>query len=139
MEQEVSQEYREDEIEMVSINSVYLNENRLTLTAKLDTHASDNKIAIPYKIDTGSDGNMMPWYIFKKLFPRVTEAELVKTIKNQIKLKMYNKTVMAQLGTCAVIINYKDNKKKCEFFVVPRNGQVLLGMPDTASLNIIVV
>ena len=38
---------------------------------------------------------------------------------------------------CAVIINYKDNKKKCEFFAVPRNGHVLLGMPDTAGLNII--
>ena len=38
---------------------------------------------------------------------------------------------------CAVIINHKNNKKKCEFFVVPRNGQALLGMPDTAALNII--
>ena len=38
---------------------------------------------------------------------------------------------------CTVIINYKDNKKKCEFFVVPRNGQALLGMPDTAALSII--
>ena len=45
--------------------------------------------------------------------------------------------VITQLGTCAVIIDYKDNKKKCEFFVVPGNGQVLLGMPDTAALNII--
>ena len=36
-----------------------------------------------------------------------------------------------------VIINYKGNKKKCEVFVVPRNGQALLGMPDTAALNII--
>ena len=36
-----------------------------------------------------------------------------------------------------VIIDYKDNKKKCEFFVVPRNGQALLGMPDTAALKII--
>ena len=44
---------------------------------------------------------------------------------------------MMQLGTCVVTIDYKDNKKKCEFFVVPRNGQVLLGMPDTAGLNII--
>ena len=35
-----------------------------------------------------------------------------------------------------VIINYKDNKKKCDFFVVPRNGQALLGMPDTAACNI---
>ena len=36
-----------------------------------------------------------------------------------------------------VIIDYNNNKKKCEFFAVPRNGQVLLGMPDTAALNII--
>ena len=87
MEQEVSQEYREDEIEMVSISSVYMNKNWLMLTAKLDTHADNNKITIPYKIDTGSEGNIMPWYIFKKLFQRVTEAELTKTIKNHIKLK----------------------------------------------------
>ena len=38
---------------------------------------------------------------------------------------------------CLVIINYKNNKKKCEYFVVPRNGQALLGMLDTAALNII--
>ena len=36
-----------------------------------------------------------------------------------------------------VIINYKNNKKKCEFFVVLGNGQALLGMLDTAALNII--
>ena len=50
---------------------------------------------------------------------------------------MYNKTVITLLGMCAVIINYRDNKNKCEFFVVPRNGEVLLVMPDTAALNII--
>ena len=42
-------------------------------------YAGNNKVVIPYKIDTGSDGNIMPWYIFKKLFPRVTEAELMKS------------------------------------------------------------
>ena len=36
-----------------------------------------------------------------------------------------------------VITDYKDNTKKCEFFVVPRNGQAMLGMPDTAALTII--
>ena len=100
-------------------------------------HAGNNKIKIPHKIDTGSDCNIIPWYMFKKLFPRVTEAEHAKTIKNHIKLKMYNKTVITQLGTCVVIIKYKDHKKKCEFFVVTGNGQVLLGMLDTAALNII--
>ena len=38
---------------------------------------------------------------------------------------------------CVVIINYRDNKKKCEIFVVPRNGQALLCMPGTVAHNII--
>ena len=137
MEQEMSQEYSKGEIETVSINSIYMNKNQSMLTAKLEMHGGNNKLTAPYKIHTGSDGNIMPWYIFKKLFPRVTEAKLKKTITKDIKLKSYNKIVITQLGTCMVFIDYKDNKKKCEFFVVPRNGQVLLGMPDTVALKII--
>ena len=57
-------------------------------------YAASNKITILYKIDTGSDSNIMPWYIFKKLFPRVTEAELAKTGKNHIQVKLYNKPVI---------------------------------------------
>ena len=60
-----------------------------------------------------------------------------KTVKGHIKLKTYNKTVITQLGTCMVTINFKDIEKRCVFFVVPRNGQVLLGMPDTGALTII--
>ena len=41
-----------------------------------------------------------------------------------------------QPGTCAVIIKFK-NIRKHVFFVVPGNGQVLLGMPDATFLNII--
>ena len=50
---------------------------------------------------------------------------------------MYNKTFITQLGTCMVTMRYKNNRKKCEFFVVLGNGQVLLGMPDTSAPNII--
>ena len=67
-------------------------------------------MTICYKIDIGSAGNIMSWYIIKKLFPRVTEAELMDTIKNHVKLKTYNKKFITQLGTCMVIINYKNNK-----------------------------
>ena len=81
MGQEASQEYREDEIEMVSINSVYMNKNQSMLTAKLEMHADNNIITILYKIDTGSDGNIRPWYIFKKLIPRITEAKLKTPLK----------------------------------------------------------
>ena len=114
-----------------------MNKNQSILTTKLEMCVGTNNVIIPYKIDTGSDRNVMPWYIFKKLFPRVNESQLAKTVKNHIKLKMYNKTFIAQLGTCAVIITYKNNRKKCEFFVVQGNGQALLGMPDTAALNTI--
>ena len=51
------------------------------LTAKLEMCAGDNKITILCKIDTGSDGNIMPWYIYKKLFPSIKEADLKKTVK----------------------------------------------------------
>ena len=34
-------------------------------------------------------------------------------------------------------IKFKNFKKRCVFFVVPGNGQALLGMPDMAVLNII--
>ena len=42
-----------------------------------------------------------------------------------------------QLGTCTVIIKFKNIKKRCVFFVVPGNSQVLLGLPDTAALKLI--
>ena len=50
---------------------------------------------------------------------------------------MYNKTNITQLGMCVVVITFKSIKKRCVFFVVPGNGQVLLGMSDTATLRLI--
>ena len=32
-----------------------------------------------------------------------------------------------------VEVEHKNNRKKCKFFVVPRNGWALLDMPDTDS------
>ena len=36
-----------------------------------------------------------------------------------------------------VVIKFKNIKTRCVFFVVPGNGQVLLGMTDTAALKLI--
>ena len=137
MEVEASQDYSEGKIETVSIDSVHLNKNWSLLMVELEMHAGTNKIIIPYKIDTRSEGNIMPCHIFKRLFKNVTEGELKKTIKRHIKLRTYNKTVITQLDTSVVTINSKNIKKSCVFFVVPGNGQALLGMPDTAAHKII--
>ena len=134
---EMVQDSQDEEIETVSINSVYLNKNQSLITAHLEMQVGKNTVEIPYKIDTDSGGNIMPLYIFKKLFKDMTEEQLEKSIKNNIKLKTYKGMHITQLATCVVSIKFKNLKKCCIFFVVLGNGQVLLGMPDTAALNII--
>ena len=137
VEIEVVPQPNEEDIETVSINSIYLNRNQSLITAHLKMQVGETTTGIPYKIDTGSEGNIMSLYIFKKLFKNMPEEQLKGSIKNNIKLKMYNGTYITQLGTCAVTIKFKNSKKHCVFFVVPGNRQVLLGMPDTAALNIL--
>ena len=64
VEIEMVQEPQEEEIETVSINSVYLNKNQSLITAHLEMQVGETTLEIPYKIDTGSEGNIMPLYIF---------------------------------------------------------------------------
>ena len=101
--------------------------------------AGGNTIEIPYKIDRGSKGNIMPLFIFKNLFKNTTEEQPQKSIKSHIRLKTYNKTNITQLWMCTVVIEFKNIKKRCEFFVVPGNSQMLHGMPDTAALKLITI
>ena len=65
LEVKEAQEVNEDEIETVSIDSVHLNKNQSLITVKLEMQAGRNTIEIPYKIDTGSEGNIMPLFMFK--------------------------------------------------------------------------
>ena len=113
VEVEVTPEPQEEETETVSINSIYLNRNRSLITAHLKTQVGKTITEIPYKIDTGSEGNIMPLYIFKKLFKNMLAEQLKGSIKSNIKLKTYNGTDITQLGTCAVTIKFK--KALCVF------------------------
>ena len=71
-------------------------------------HVGKTTVEIPHKIDTGSDGNIMPLYIFKKLFKNMSEEQLKGSIKGNIKYKTYNGTHITQLGTCAISIKFKN-------------------------------
>ena len=133
---EVAQESQDKQIEIVSIDSVHLNRNQSVITAYLDTFAGEDKVEIPYKIDMGSQGNIMLLYIFKKIFKNTMLEQLKQSIKNHIRLHTYNGTSIMQLGTCAVFIKFKNIRKRCVFFVVPGNGQALIGMPDATSFFI---
>ena len=80
LEVKVAQEIDEGKSETVSIDSVHLNKNWSLIATKLETQAGGNTIEILYKIDTGSEGNIMPLFMFKKLFKNTTEEQLQKSI-----------------------------------------------------------
>ena len=39
--------------------------------------ACPKNVMVPYKVDTGSDGNIMPMHIYKKLCQKITNEHLV--------------------------------------------------------------
>ena len=48
------QDSQDEEIEIVSINSIYLNKNWPLITVHIELQVGKNTVEIPYKIDTGS-------------------------------------------------------------------------------------
>ena len=117
VEQEAVQDIAEENnIDSVSINSIHFNKNCSVQTVNLKMSAGSNIIMVPYKVDTGSKGIIMPLHIYKKLFPEITNEQLVAAKNKYILLKMYNKTTITQLGTCTVEVEHNNNRKKCRFF-----------------------
>ena len=137
VEIDMEPESQEGDTEIVSINSVHVNKKQSSITAKLQMQVGKVLLEVPYKIDTGSERNIMPLYIFRKLFVNIGKDQLKRLVKGNIKLKTYNGTHIMQLDICAVQIKFKNVTKKCMSFVVPGNGQALLGMPDAATFNLI--
>ena len=97
-------------IKVVNINSVNFISNYSTVIPNLKTSSNKAMIMVPYKVDMGSDGNIMPFNIFTKLFPSTTTDQLVVT-KDATKLRTYNCTTITQLGKCTEEI---ENDGKCK-------------------------
>ena len=76
-------ESQEEDIEIVSINSVYINRKQSSIMAKLEMQAGKVALEIPYKIDTGSEGNIIPLYIFQKLFANIGKDQLKRLVKGK--------------------------------------------------------
>ena len=138
MEKDSNQE-QEDHIEMVNINSIKFNSNCSAKIANPKSSSIKVVITVPFKIDIGSEVNLMPLYIHKKLFPRATLDQFMATRDTNIKLKMYNQKTITQLSLCGVKIEHNNKHKMCNFFVVPGNGQALLCIPHIEILNILTI
>ena len=92
VEQEAVQDSAEENIiDMVNINSIHFNKNHSIITANLKMSAGPNNVIVPYKVAIGSNGNIMPLHMYKKLFPKITSEQLVATKNKSIKLKHITK------------------------------------------------
>ena len=127
---------QESGIEMVNINSMSFTSNHSTLLSKLKTSSKQATMTVPYKINMGCGGNIMPFNIFKKLFPNTTEDRLVAT-KDTTMLRTYKSTTITQLGRYGVAIENNNKCQKYIFFVVPGGADALLSMLDIELLNIL--
>ena len=74
VEIDLDPESQEEDTEIVSINSVYVNKKWSSIMVNLQTQAAKASLEVPYKIDNGSEGNIMPLYIFQKLFANVGQG-----------------------------------------------------------------
>ena len=64
VEIEMGPDSQGEDIEIVSINSLYLNRKWSLIMENLEMQAGETVLEISYKIYTGSEGNLMPLYIF---------------------------------------------------------------------------
>ena len=62
-----------------------MNNKQSLITADLETQVSKNTVQILYKIGTGSEGNLMPLYIFERLCGHWSIEQLKRSIKKQHK------------------------------------------------------
>ena len=88
VEIDMEPESQGEDTDIVSINSLYINRKLSSIMAKLEMQADKTALEIPYKIDTGSEGNIMPLYIFQKLFASISKDQFKRLAKGNIKLKM---------------------------------------------------
>ena len=75
----------------------------------------------------------MPIHIFRILFPKETKEQLAAT-KNESCPKNIQQNNNSTIKYLLVTINHKNKQKLCRFFVLPRKGHILLGMPDIETL-----
>ena len=96
-----------------------------------------NQTTVHVKLDTGASSNLLPYNMFREIFPQVYVKDLRCSIDNNVCLEAYNKISIKQLGTCCLTVRHGKQSHLCHFFVVPDYYCPILGLNDTHALNLI--
>ena len=89
-----------------------------------------------FKVDMGADGNLMPFTIFAKLFPKISLKLLKKTVEKGVNLFAYNNTPIRQFGVCSIYLSIKGKSEICKFYVV-KHTTAILGISNSERLCLV--
>ena len=65
-----------------------------------------NKTTVHVKLDTGASGNLLPYNLFREIFPHVSVKDLHCSIDHNVCLEACNKSSIKQLGTCRLTVRH---------------------------------
>ena len=96
-----------------------------------------NKTTVHVKLNTGASGKLLPYNLFRGIFPHVSVKDLHHSIDSNVCLEVCNKSSIKQLGTCHLTVRHGKQSHLCHFFVVPDYCHPILGLNDIHALNLI--
>ena len=65
-----------------------------------------NKATVHVKLDKGTSGNLLPYKMFREIFPQVSVKDLHCSIDKNVCLEACNKSSIKQLGTCCLTVKH---------------------------------
>ena len=79
-------------LDPLRMKSVTFSSIKVVIFTKLESGSSPKRTKNAYKIDTDRDHNLIPFRVFRILFPRSMMAAFNGTIEKSIVLKTYNQS-----------------------------------------------
>ena len=96
-----------------------------------------NKTTVHVKLDTGVSGNLLPYNMFREIFPTTICKRFAPFNDSNVCLEAYNKSSIKQLGTCHLTVRHGKQSCLCHSFLVPDYCHLILGLNDIHALNLI--
>ena len=95
------------------------------------------------KVDTGAQGNTLPIRIYRRMYPKLLDAEgnpspTALQSNRKAKLTAYNGTEIRCYGCTTIPCRYQGNQwTDTEFFVVDVDGPAIVGLPSCQKLKLV--
>ena len=137
----VENEYnKEDDLCLYTINKEN-GDNREEIFANIDCEdAEKREYKIKMKVDTGANGNIIPYRIYKKMYPRNNygSIEIPSNVKREITTPWaVNGTKIEQYGSIIMKIKHKNSPTiKAKFFIC-KNDTAILGLRPSIQLGLV--